>query len=117
MATESPFLNEYLPFTLRAMSGHFITLSGELSPQIDVIVIDPRYPLLAKNDDGSVLMMLHSVIRIYEIKTNLKIKAMYAALATAKTVKKLSREVAELGDINGFGLRLQSIVLQSLFPR
>lgn len=97
------FLQRYLPFTLRAVSGHFITPSGKLSPQLDVIVVDARYPLLAENDDGSALVMLHSVIRIYEIKTNLKIKDMHAALAAAKTVKTLSREVAEFGDIDGFG--------------
>jgi len=76
---ELPFLKfrkRYLPFTLRAVSGHFIPPSGKLSPQLDVVVFDARYPLLAENDDGSALVRLHSVIRIYEIKTNLKIKGL-----------------------------------------
>lgn len=97
------FLQRYLPFTLRAVSGHFITPSGKISPQLDVIVIDARYPLLAENEDGSALVMLHSVIRTYEIKTNLKIKDMQAALAAAKIVETLSREVPEFGNIDGFG--------------
>ncbi len=68
------FLNNYLPPTLKAVSGHFITPDSVKSPQIDVIIIDTRYPLLGYNSDGTVLVMAHSVVRIIEIKTNLKPK-------------------------------------------
>lgn len=65
------FLNKYLPYTLRAETGHFISPSGKLSPQIDVMILDSRYPLLARNEDDSVLAMLHSLIFTIEVKTNI----------------------------------------------
>ena len=65
------FLNRYLPYTLRAATGHFMAPNGELSPQIDVIILDARYPLLAENADSSVLAMLHSVVGTFEVKTRL----------------------------------------------
>lgn len=66
------FLNNYLPPNLKAVSGHFLTPESTKSPQIDVLIIDARYPLLGYNDDGSVLTMAHSVLKVIEIKTNLK---------------------------------------------
>ena len=42
---------------------------GSLSPQLDVVLVDARYPLLAQNTDGSVLVMLHSVLKTIEVKT------------------------------------------------
>jgi hypothetical protein len=89
------FLQRYLPVTLRAVSGHFITPSGKLSPQLDVIVIDARYPLLSENSDGSVLVMLHSVIHIYEVKTNLRTRDVKKSIDNAKIVFKLTQEVEE----------------------
>ncbi|MDT3735872.1 MAG: hypothetical protein ROZ00_06595 [Denitratisoma sp.] len=65
------FLNRYLPISFRSVSGHFVTPSGQLSPELDVMVIDSRYPLLAENEDGSVLTMLHSVIATIEVKLTL----------------------------------------------
>lgn len=65
------FLNRYLPPVLKAVTGHFITPGGKISPQLDVIIMDSRYPLLSQNLDGSVLVMLHSVVQVIEIKTNL----------------------------------------------
>ena len=47
------FLQAYLPNTLRATTGHFISPTGAVSPQLDVIVVDARYPLLSVNPDGS----------------------------------------------------------------
>jgi len=66
------FLKRYLPSTLNAVSGHFITPLGEISPQIDIMILDSRYPLLSKNADGSVLAMLHSLLWTIEVKTNLR---------------------------------------------
>ncbi len=80
------FLNRYLPPTFRAVSGHFITPNGTISPQIDVMIIDSRYPLLAENLDGSVLAMLHSVIQTTEVKTNL----------TSADIKKISSDTKKI---------------------
>lgn len=65
------FLNRYLPPTFKVASGHFITPKGNLSPQLDIMVMDSRYPLLSQNLDGSVLAMLHSIIYAIEVKTNI----------------------------------------------
>src|SRR6266480_6344490 len=56
------FFNRYLPYTLRAATGHFVAPSGHLSSQMDLMILDTRYPLLAQNADGSVLAMLHGVV-------------------------------------------------------
>lgn len=92
------FLQRYLPNTLRAVSGHFITPSGAISPQIDVIVVDARYPLLAQNIDGSALVMHHSVVSAIEIKTNLVTKDIKKSLAAASTVRALNEEIDEFRD-------------------
>ena len=60
------FLNHYLPYTFRATTGHFVTPEGELSPQLDVMILDTRYPLLAHNADSSVLSMLHAVVHVMD---------------------------------------------------
>jgi len=65
------FLNKHLPSCFVARTGHFTTPSGKLSPQIDVMITDSRYPLLAENEDGSCLAMLHSVIHTIEVKLSL----------------------------------------------
>lgn len=96
------FLQRYLPSTLRAVGGHFITPRGAVSPQLDVIVFDARYPLLAENADGSALVMLHAVVRTFEIKTNAKATDIQKSLVAAKRVELLAREVEEFGDIDSF---------------
>lgn len=83
------FLNRYLPPTFKVVSGHFITPNGNISPQIDVMVLDSRYPLIAENLDGSVLAMLHSVIQTIEVKTNL----------TSTDVKKISSDTQKVRDL------------------
>lgn len=64
------FLNNYLPSTLKAVSGHFMSQNSIKSPQIDIMILDARYPLIGYNTDGTVLAMAHSVLYVIEIKTN-----------------------------------------------
>lgn len=87
------FLNRYLPNTLRVASGHFLTPSGMMSPQIDIMVLDARYPLLSENSDGSVLVMLHSVIFVIEVKTNLALRDIPKLWRDAIEITELSKEV------------------------
>lgn len=89
------FLQRYLPATLRAVSGHFITPHGDLSPQLDVIVIDARYPLLSENSDGSALVMLHSVVQLYELKTNLTSREVKKSIENAKKIFVLTQQIIE----------------------
>jgi hypothetical protein len=65
------FLNRYLPSCFRAVGGHFVTPEGELSPEIDVMLVDSRYPYLSQNENGSVVAMIHSVLSTIEVKLSL----------------------------------------------
>lgn len=98
------FLNRYLPNTLRAASGHFITTNNDLSPQIDVMILDSRYPLLSHNLDGSILAMAHSVIDTIEIKTNLRTKDIKSISSNAQTIMRLLKNEGILGDYPKWGM-------------
>lgn len=87
------FFSRYLPAILRPVSGKFITPSGALSPQIDLMIMDSRYPLLCENSDGSVLIMLHSLIQTVEVKTCVRKRDISAMIKAAKIIKRLSTEV------------------------
>lgn len=65
------FLNRYLPSCFRAVGGHFVTPDGELSPEIDIMLVDSRYPYLSQNENGSVVAMMHSVLSTIEVKLSL----------------------------------------------
>ncbi len=93
------FFSRYLPYTFRAVTGHFVTPDGFLSPQIDVMILDARYPLLAQNADGSVLAMLHSVIKIIEVKTRLSTRDLKKMWADCVEIMELASEIEsnELG--------------------
>lgn len=96
------FLNKYLPNTLRAVTGHFITPSGKISSQVDIIIMDSRYPLLSQNEDSSVLVMLHSVLWAIEVKTNLKSSDIVKSWNDATNIMKLAAEVEFYGDVGNF---------------
>jgi hypothetical protein len=87
------FFNRYLPSTFRAVTGKFITPSGVLSPQIDIMVVDSRYPLLSQNKDGSVVVMLHSLIETIEVKTNIGKREVVAMLKSTKRLHQLILQV------------------------
>jgi len=89
----STFLNRYLPNCFRTVSGHFVTPSGKLSPQIDILIIDSRYPLLSENEDGSVVAMLHSVLASVEIKLSLHKRDILKIRKNSKIIEELSTEV------------------------
>lgn len=97
------FLNRCLPTTLKAVSGHFITSNNELSPQIDVMVLDSRYPLLSQNLDGSVLAMAHSVVDTIEVKTNLATKDIKKISSDAQKIMGLLSKDSVLGDFPKWG--------------
>src|SRR5262249_33772653 len=87
------FFNRYLPVTLRAACGHFLTLDGKVSPQLDIMILDSRYPLLAENTDGSVLAMLHSVVGIIECKTNITTAEVEKLWQNASIINVLASEI------------------------
>lgn len=97
------FLNRYLPYTMRAVSGHFIPPSGRLSPQIDVLILDARYPLLSENADGTVLAMLHSVLCTIEVKTRLTSRDIEKTWHNSIKIMELASEVEGYGYPDGWG--------------
>lgn len=102
------FLSRYLPPTLRAETGHFLSPSGELSPQQDVMILDARYPLLASNPDGSVLAMLHGVLSVLELKTTLRTRDLMLMWRNAIHATQMAAEVPEFSD--GFaGVRVDAM--------
>jgi len=97
------FLNRYLPITLKAASGHFITKEGSLSPQIDVLILDSRYPLLSQNIDGSVLAMAHSVIEVIEVKTNLASKDVQSIAVNSQKIMEMMKNAPLFGEYGSWG--------------
>ncbi len=93
------FLTRYLPSTLKAVTGHFITPSGKISPQLDIIIVDSRYPFLSENEDKSVLVMLHSVIWTVEVKTNLRSNDIKQTWKNSIEIMNLAKEIEFYGDI------------------
>jgi len=87
------FFDRYLPYTLRAATGHVVSPTGSVSPQLDVMILDARYPLLAQNSDGSVLAMLHALVWAIEVKTSLRSRDMRQLWRTASMLASLSEEI------------------------
>lgn len=94
------FLTRYLPSTLRATSGHFIPPSGKLSPQIDIMILDSRYPLLSENFDGSVVAMLHSLVAAIEVKTRMTSQDIGEMWRSSLEIMSLASEVKNYGDFS-----------------
>lgn len=95
------FLDRHLPNTLMARTGHLVSPDGSLSPQIDIMILDSRYPLLSENNDKSVLAMLHSVVACIEVKTNIATKDLNKMWKNSKNIRSLAKKV--FGDNDSFG--------------
>jgi len=90
------FLIKYLPKCFMVESGHFIDTKSNISPQIDIMILDSRFPVLVRNSDDSVLAMGHSVICCISVKS--------------KVIKREIKEIIEWAEkINSFS--------NSLYPR
>lgn len=96
------FFRRYLPNAIQVATGHFLTPSGRLSPQIDIMFIDSRYPLLSQSSDGTVLAMLHSVISCFECKTKVASSDVRSIWKNASAIQRLASEVVAFGG-DGWG--------------
>lgn len=65
------FLNRYLPPQLRAQKGHYRKTDGTLSREIDVMVLDSRFPILNETRGGIVHALQHAVLCVVEVKRTL----------------------------------------------
>lgn len=62
------FLRKYLPACFRFSTGHVLHPDGDLSPQIDIMLLDAHFPLLAVNADGTTTEMLEAVLGVTSVK-------------------------------------------------
>ena len=116
------FLERYLPYVFRAESGHFVTPRGHRSPEIDIMLLDSRYPLLAHAADGSVLAMAHSVVTAIQVKTAVQRREIVDFWNWAEEVGAASKEVFPLRNWSsvsiqglGFAARLSDATTQKHF--
>ena len=98
------FLRRYLPNAFRVETGFFITPEGKLSPQLDILVLDSRYPLLSHNSDGSVIAMLHAVVYVIEVKTTVGKREVKAVLDAAEKICALSTSVFPRNQYGALGM-------------
>lgn len=89
------FLNRYLPNCFRAVNGHFVTPEGVLSPEVDILLIDSRYPLISENEDGSGIVMLDSVLATIGVKLSLNKKEILTIRKHSKKISTLLSSVSE----------------------
>jgi hypothetical protein len=87
------FLSRYLPNALKVATGKVRSPKGTLSPQIDVKILDSRYPLLSHHSDGTVIAMLHSVVAAIEVKTSLTKKNLLTIRANTQKICELNGEL------------------------
>ncbi|WP_417877144.1 DUF6602 domain-containing protein [Vibrio sp.] len=104
------FFNRYLPPTFRAVSGHFITPDGNISPQLDIMILDTRFPLLAENLDGSVLAMLHAVVETIEVKTNLTSSDLKKISSDNRKIRDLMSQVDEFKELHSWKAPITTVV-------
>jgi hypothetical protein len=62
-------LNGYLPRSLRAVAARITAPNDRVSPEIGVLIVDSRYPILSEDLDGFVVAMLHSVVAIVQVRS------------------------------------------------
>ncbi len=87
------FLKRYLPYSFNVVTGNFISPNGRLSPPIDILILDARYPLLAENSDGTALAMLHSVVHTISVKKRITASDISKAWEETVTILNLVSEV------------------------
>jgi hypothetical protein len=75
------------------VTGFFVAPSGRLSPQIDILVVDSRYPLLAQYEDGTVVATLHSVLAAVEVKVRVSKRDIVNTIRNAETITGVASEI------------------------
>lgn len=65
------FLSRFLPPQFRAYKGHYRKINGDLSREIDVMIVDSRFPILNETKSGVVHVMQHALLCTVEVKRTL----------------------------------------------
>ncbi|QQZ41052.1 hypothetical protein IF690_24055 [Pseudomonas sp. SK3(2021)] len=81
-------LREWLPKTYQVVTkGQLIDERGNLSPQLDIIILKPTYPAALHHKKK---YFIAGVAAVFECKLTLKKNHIYESVRTAATVKRLS---------------------------
>ncbi len=81
-------LGSFLPPALHVGSGRIVANEAAASPQVDVVVFDPRFPYL-RTDDGQALYPVEGVIATIEVKSELSKSHLLDALGKCVAVASL----------------------------
>jgi hypothetical protein len=65
------FLDKYLPPQFIARKGHYRKIDGSLSREIDVMILDSRFPVLNETEAGVVHGVQHALVAAIEVKRTL----------------------------------------------
>lgn len=87
------YLKSHLPNVFRVETGHFINEKGEISPQIDIMILDSRFPLINVNADQSVLVPGHSVIACISVKSTANKKEIAEIITSARKIRSLTNQI------------------------
>lgn len=86
----SRFLKSILPPAIHFGTGKIIDSSGNYSKQIDIIIYDPRFPILEIAGGG--LYLVEGVIAAIEVKSTINSEQLTLALDNCKSVLSLKPE-------------------------
>jgi len=86
------FLRSWLPETYKVVTkGRILSVDGDASPQIDIIVLKPSYPPALRNKK---MYLAGGVAAAFECKTTLKKAHVTQAIDTAREVQRLAHPSA-----------------------
>jgi hypothetical protein len=102
----SKMLRSFLPASVQVGRGKIIDSEERVSNQIDVIVYDPRFPMLRTEGGGS-LYFVEGVIRAIEVKSTINREKLIEALDNCHSVMALSPHGADIADMDAFAAMLR----------
>lgn len=85
------FLSSHLPPGFRVTTGEIIDRTGNITGQLDVVVVNDDAPLMTFDSTGSVIapIIADTVLAVVEVKTTLTIDSLKKALSQLRPVKAL----------------------------
>lgn len=103
------FLNRFLPPQFRAYKGHYRKIDGTLSREIDVMILDSRFPLLNETESGVVYAMQHALLATIEVKRTLGEPEIKSIRENTISTQNDKAQVPEIGFKNIYWSRPESL--------
>lgn len=97
------FLQSHLPPSFRVTTGEIIDASGNITGQLDVVIVNDNSPRLTIDATGSIIapILADAVLSVIEVKTSLTTDSLKKALSQMRPVKALMPTHATLLTPNG----------------